>query len=308
MDEFLTICYHQMVGFVFSVLEAMNIIIVGSAVVLLGIGLFNAGTWLIRTIRITSDLERKLKAVAESVLLADLTGQPDAEGSVRVIPEEKAASAFTLGFIKPEVYLTSALIENFTPEEIDIVVQHELGHKQRRDPLRQTVLEFLGRLFWFVPVMGRQIVTHGVKTELACDAMALTKGYSRTSIAATLVKISEAPVLASHAPVPAISSIIDKLEIRVRALLGEKPDAYLRIPAGIIIASTLIIFAIMTASTAAVASQYDPGGYVTMIEQVTDTCEYEHTDVDPLSSLGLECPHCGPQVFEADESEPPSCH
>lgn len=305
MDNILTICFHQILGLLYSISDKSSKVIVLVFTILFIVGLIRAFTYWVSTLKSTAILRKNLDGISVRTSASDMSTITDPEIFVNVVPDDKTVTAFTLGFLKPEIYLTSGLIQKFDPDELAIVIHHESGHCARRDPLRSTIIGALSELLWFIPIIRRQADRLKIAAELACDSVAVKSGYDREDVASLLVQVAEGPNMLNPTPAPAFSSIIDQLEIRIRSLLGENILAITRIPLKIILASSLIVFSILLSSSAAITTHIDPGGLATSIQTTSEACTDGHPENDILQQFGISCPHCGPD--SPNESPDPTC-
>ena len=69
--------------------------------------------------------------------------------------------AFTVGWFHPMVYVAAELAEWLTSDELAAVLAHERAHLGRRDPLRLSVLRFLGRTLFWLPALHRTETASG---------------------------------------------------------------------------------------------------------------------------------------------------
>ena len=97
-------------------------------------------------------------------------------------------TAFTAGFLRPTCYVSTGLAKRLTESELDIVVQHELAHRQRRDPLFAL---FFAALSGFYP---RSVATqltgrYSLVTEQLADQKA-SQRHAAIDIASTLIKVA----------------------------------------------------------------------------------------------------------------------
>lgn len=306
MDNILTICFHQILGLLYSISDKSSKVILVIFTILFIVGLIRAFTYWVSTLKSTAILRKNLDGISVRTSASDMSTITDPEIFVNVVPDEKTVTAFTLGFLKPEIYLTSGLIQKFDPDELAIVIHHESGHCARRDPLRSTIIDALSELLWFIPFVGKHSDRLKIAAELACDTVAVENGYARNIVAGLLLKVAKGPNMFNPTPTPAFSSIMDQLEIRVRSLLGENILAVTRIPLKIILASSLIVFSILLSSSAAITTHIDPGGLATSIQTTSEACTDGHPENDILQQFGISCPHCGPD--SPNESPDPTCH
>ncbi len=306
MDNILTICLHQVLGVLYSISDKSSKVILVIFTILFVVGLIRAFTYWVSTLRSTAILKKDLDGISIRTSASEMSTITDPEIFVNVVQDEKTVTAFTLGFLKPEIYLTSGLIQKFDPDELAIVIHHESGHCARRDPLQSTIIDALSELLWFIPFVGKQSDRLKIAAELACDTVAVENGYARNIVAGLLLKVTEGPSMLNPTPTPAFSSIMDQLEIRVRSLLGENPLAITRIPLKLTLVSVLIALSIVISSSTAIASHLDPGGLATSIQTTSQACADGHPEIDIFQQFGISCPHCGPD--SSNEPSDPTCH
>ena len=82
--------------------------------------------------------------------------------------------AFTIGFLRPRIVVSTGLIELLDERELRSVLAHERHHARRRDPLRRALVKAICDGFWFVPALRKTARTHATVSELAADAVAMS--------------------------------------------------------------------------------------------------------------------------------------
>lgn len=97
--------------------------------------------------------------------------------------------AWTAGWVKPKIFVSSSLLETLTQEELRTVLLHEAFHQKTRDPLRNLLLSFLADLVFFLPLTNRLRKAFGLARELRADFHSLDKGQDLSSLVASLRKI-----------------------------------------------------------------------------------------------------------------------
>jgi Zn-dependent protease with chaperone function len=87
---------------------------------------------------------------------------------------QSAPVAFTLGLLKPKIYLSSGMMEVLSTDEIVAVLCHEWAHILRRDNLWNWTIRLLRDLLFFLP--GNHVLWQSMiaSQDEACDAMAAT--------------------------------------------------------------------------------------------------------------------------------------
>ncbi len=102
--------------------------------------------------------------------------------------ESDMPSAFTLGLLRPKIFMSSALIDALTPEELSVVQRHEQAHQQHRDPLRLWLFNLV--LSVFTPMVRRHLYkTMELTLEQLADARVAQTSTTPVLIAQTLVKV-----------------------------------------------------------------------------------------------------------------------
>jgi Zn-dependent protease with chaperone function len=107
------------------------------------------------------------------------------------VSESYAGSPFTGGVLKPYICIPQETAEKLTPEELNAVIAHELGHVRQFDVLVTVFICAVGDLFWFVPGyrwLGRRLER---LRELIADQRALRSGASAGDLASALIKLKE---------------------------------------------------------------------------------------------------------------------
>jgi len=93
---------------------------------------------------------------------------------VQVIASRRA-HAFTIGFLRPRIYISDGLIDVLDERELLCVLAHERHHAQRHDPLRRALVKAVCDGFWFIPALRRTARAHATVSELAADAVAMRR-------------------------------------------------------------------------------------------------------------------------------------
>lgn len=78
----------------------------------------------------------------------------DTGSSVVLIRDDSVKAAFTHGFIRPRVFISTGLIRALSRDELFSAALHEAHHRRRRDPLRFFAAAFIRDAFFYLPVAG----------------------------------------------------------------------------------------------------------------------------------------------------------
>ena len=308
MEKLTAICLHQLLGAVYTAYERANVFILAASSILISIGFFRASFYLIQTLTSTNRLIKNLASVVKTrdIAIAVADGLRKTV-RVNVIPDPFKRAAFTMGWLNPSVYLTSSLFDNVDADTLDIILRHELAHVGRLDPLRTMLLNTFSELLWFVPFIKPQVENWKLAAELACDKSAIDAGHDRLEVAKVLLEVAETPISPHSHASPAVSSLRDSLELRVKYLLGLNPMKGSGIKPGLVIASVMIISSILFSSGTAIAQKLDPAR-MAMIQNTASACDSNDHSSDILASMGIKCPHCGHLAETSLDDSTSVCH
>jgi Zn-dependent protease with chaperone function len=254
-------CGDQILAWCFSLLGGAGVFLVS-----LGVAFF-LGSWLwaiIRAGRTLRALRANLRRLSLCPLPESVARRIEALGDTarRVqVFASPVPQAFTAGFLRPRIYLSTALLETLEDEEILAVFLHETHHLAHRDPLRIFLATLLKDAFWYLPVVRALWQGFIEAKEQAADDAASRLGT--LPLAGALLK------LAAKARVPALTGMPafhgPKMEDRVRRLL--LPEANHRtLPSWRANLGSFFIAAILLASLAAPAWTGVSSASCTMID------------------------------------------
>lgn len=136
---------------------------------------------------------------------------------VRVV-DGLPTAAFTVGWLRPRIYLARRLADCLDAEQLTAVVAHEGAHAARRDPLRLSLLRFLTCTLFWIPALRRLADDITDEAEILADDVAATR--NPLALAGAIVALARRPEEVA-APYAVGFHRHDLLERRVRRLLGE---------------------------------------------------------------------------------------
>lgn len=117
----------------------------------------------------------------------------------RIIVSSAIPSPAVTGLFRPQLLLPVDLSERFTPDEIRLMLLHELAHIGRGDLLMNYVATALLALHWFNPLLWLAASRMRTDRESACDASVLSSSSTdqREAYGDTLLKL-QAELSAGH--------------------------------------------------------------------------------------------------------------
>jgi Zn-dependent protease with chaperone function len=97
--------------------------------------------------------------------------------------------AFTAGLFRPRIYVSTRLTEELDGDEYQAVLEHENGHRLRRDGLRKLSAQILSEAHF--PEVRRALLSElGLAIEQSCDEHAAQAVGDRLTVAEAIVKLS----------------------------------------------------------------------------------------------------------------------
>jgi len=101
--------------------------------------------------------------------------------------------AFTVGWLKPRIFISSSLETSLEEKELKTVLFHEVRHQRRKDPGRSLLIGFLSDLLFFLPLTKRMRRSFGLYTEIEADLSSLKVGQTTEALVAALAKMHHYP-------------------------------------------------------------------------------------------------------------------
>ena len=112
-------------------------------------------------------------------------------GEVRLLTTADVTTPMTGGWRKPVILLPEAATE-WSPDQRDVVLTHELIHVRRRDALRQFMRRIAVALYWFHPLGWLAARRADLASERACDDEVLALGARPSDYARFLLLMASA--------------------------------------------------------------------------------------------------------------------
>ena len=102
-------------------------------------------------------------------VLRELGVAPDSVAVVNGLPNP----AFTAGWWNPRIYIAGELADTLSHPQLVAVLRHEAAHARRRDPLRLSLLRFLGCTLFWIPAFRRLAADMADEAEIDADDAAV---------------------------------------------------------------------------------------------------------------------------------------
>ncbi|HEU4457015.1 MAG TPA: M56 family metallopeptidase [Longimicrobium sp.] len=140
---------------------------------------------------------------------------------VRVV-QGLPSPAFTVGWVRPRIYVDYSLAERLQPDELEALLAHEGAHVDRRDPLRLSLLRFLALVLFWLPALRRLAEDVADEAEVQADDRA-ARGRP-LALASAIVSLAgwrhEGRDVLHLVGFAQRANLLDR---RVRRLAGEEP-------------------------------------------------------------------------------------
>src|SRR5215510_14250263 len=145
---------------------------------------------------------RRIRDGAAPVIPADLglTGNEALmTGKISLRLSTDIRSPLLTGVFRPAILLPADIVDWTTPAERAAIIQHELAHVARRDPLVNLFQTALQVIFFFHPLVRYACRQMSLEREMACDDRVVSLGASAATYAESILKVAERSVAADPA-------------------------------------------------------------------------------------------------------------
>jgi len=178
------------------------------------------GWWLIRRLRRTS-LARVPAHLAES--FAQLVKRIGISRPVELRISWRISSPLAMGVLRSVVLLPASALTSLSPEQLEVVLAHELAHIRRADYLWNMLQTMVETLFFFHPAVWWVSRNLRRYRELCCDDAALACCADPLTYATALLRLEE-----ERSSRPLLAMALDGhesggLRTRIARILGETP-------------------------------------------------------------------------------------
>lgn len=138
---------------------------------------------------------------------------------IRVVPG-LPAPAFTIGWLRPRIYVAHSLADRLDAGQLSMVLAHEGVHAARRDPLRVSLLRFLTCTLFWIPALRR--LSEDIVDEIEIQADDQAAAGQPLVLASALLTLARG---LRDSAIPQAAVGFQRrclLERRVRRLLGQE--------------------------------------------------------------------------------------
>lgn len=158
------------------------------------------------------------------------------------------AQAFSIGFFRRNIFLSTSLLQKLNDKEIEAVVLHEYTHIHNFDSLKLCIAFIIETMLSFIPSLKELTIFMRIDREIKADNFAVSMQKTNTHILSSLKKLLDTHVDEKPLFIPrfAASELIDA---RIYSLINsgvkyKKKSSYLRFALSIVSLSTLFYLAL----------------------------------------------------------------
>ncbi|QGQ47730.1 M56 family metallopeptidase [Metabacillus sediminilitoris] len=153
--------------------------------------------------------------------------------------------AFTMGFFKPKIVLSSALITMLDKAELEAVIYHETAHQKYYDPLMLLVLQIISEVMWYIPLTRWSYENYKIMIELVADEYAIKRMGSELGLGSALLKLIKTRLSGrgTSALVPFANGTVD---FRIKQLINPEPTIPVKMQTKSVFISINMIMILMT--------------------------------------------------------------
>jgi beta-lactamase regulating signal transducer with metallopeptidase domain/5-hydroxyisourate hydrolase-like protein (transthyretin family) len=137
---------------------------------------------------------------------------------VRLLMTTARHGPATTGVFRASIVVPEGLLASLPPDELRLVLLHELTHVRRWDVLTDHVAALLAAVHWFNPIAWLALVCMRRERELACDAAVLRHLGGRESCRYGHTLLRVAQQLSAPAPLPGAVGVLGKDRSLVRRI------------------------------------------------------------------------------------------
>lgn len=144
------------------------------------------------------------------------------EKMVHVVEDGKPF-AYCVGIRHPRIYISTGLIDISTPEEMEIILRHELYHIEHHHLVVRFVIEVFRTFFLFIPVFSDLLRHIIIRQEIEADKAAISVVGTQKPLVDILAKL----IRYEQSQYAAVAAIVDSfsLEERVYSLTNAQPSS-----------------------------------------------------------------------------------
>ncbi|WP_020210171.1 M23/M56 family metallopeptidase [Gilvimarinus chinensis] len=133
------------------------------------------------------------------------------------------AAPFTVGYLRPAIFLPSSIVTDLDRETVKVILAHEMAHIARGDDFSVTVQHVFNALFFFNPVVRIAQRNLNDARELDCDCLAVARGkISPRDYGLAMVRVLEYFKGSLTPNVPVAGFLSKDIKCRIHGLMDSR--------------------------------------------------------------------------------------
>ncbi|WP_044642746.1 M56 family metallopeptidase [Risungbinella massiliensis] len=112
---------------------------------------------------------------------------------------------FTFGFRKPQILISTGMLQTVAEEELIAILEHERWHCKQGDPWKGFITSTFANSLFFFPIIGKLRDLYFLEKEILADQFAIQKSSKKVLVSA-LIKLASS---SSHQTARAITPFVD---------------------------------------------------------------------------------------------------
>lgn len=137
----------------------------------------------------SSRLKRHFERYKDNLLTNNMNQTHSSGEKDIIIVSNPAPIAITMGFVKPQIVISTGLISILTDDELKAVISHEMYHKNNRDPLKIFILSLCGSTIGYIPILKWFNHQYRIIKEVLADEFAISKQETSVNLGSALLKM-----------------------------------------------------------------------------------------------------------------------
>ncbi len=156
---------------------------------------------------------------------------------VALVTSDACSTPFTVGLLRPRIFLPQAIVESWPREEVEPIIAHELAHIRRLDSLWIGLEGLVRALYFFHPASWLAGSRLDLARERVCDEMVLATGrvsrrsYGECLLAVLRLQIEASGPAAASAAVATFGNNKRRISMRLLGIVRHRgSESWRRVP------------------------------------------------------------------------------
>jgi Zn-dependent protease with chaperone function len=162
-----------------------------------------------------------------------------------VVIEQNEPFAFTVGFWKSRIVLSTTLIKMLDAKELEAVIYHETSHQKYDHGMKVFILQIISEVMWYIPLTKWSYQNYRIMVELAADEYAIHRMGTELGLGSALLKLIKKQLKINSSLAPALVHFADEtVDYRLKQLLNPQQTIPVKIQIRAIIISLNVFIVI----------------------------------------------------------------